>query len=413
MLVPVLRSRRFLMMLAAILVGCGETTDVIGTRASTTTVETPSDDVLDTIGMTPEESEVAIRSAYEQLFFGDKDTQAVYFEDEDGDAGYIKNTQYGDVRTDAIGYGMFITVQLDEQEVFDKLWTWTKRYMLETEAPREGMLRWSCTTKGTDCEPSAATDATTVIATSLFIAEAAWAGTGVHDYANDANMLIDAMVLTEERNGGMVSDVRNLFDVAAKLPRNTSGASDGRALLTDYLMPAFYDYWSKWRTEDAEFWSEAAEASRDLLRLAPVEGSGLIPVAIASDGTPAGPDYWYDETSARTLLNRWFCQSWMAPQSWVFVQNRMLLDFLLEQEQLVSSYELNGAIRGDINTVAHISLTATAAAASGDVETYASFLETLADAPIPEGAGRYYQGMIYLISLLAVSGNIRAGTPAP
>ena len=300
MLAPVLRSRRFLMMLAATLVGCGETTDIIGTRASNTNVETPSDDVLDTIGMTPEEAEVAIRSAYEQLFFGNPDTQAVYFEDEDGDAGYIKNTQYGDVRTDAIGYGMFITVQLDEQEVFDKLWTWTKRYMLETKPPREGMLRWSCSIEGTDCEPSAATDATTVIATSLFIAEAAWAGTGVHDYANDANMLIDAMVLTEERNGGMVSDVRNLFDVAAKLPRNTSGASDGRALLTDYLMPAFYDYWSKWRTEDAEFWSEAAEVSGNLLRKAPVDGSGLIPRYIASDGTPAGPDYWYDETSART-----------------------------------------------------------------------------------------------------------------
>jgi oligosaccharide reducing-end xylanase len=399
-------------MLAATLIGCGETTDVVGTRSSSTMVETPTDDVLDTIGMTPEESEVAIRSAYEQLFFGDPATQAVYRPVGD-DAGYIEDVQHGDVRTDAIGYGMFVTVQLREQEVFDKLWTWAKRYMLETEPPREGMLRWSCSTEGTDCEPSAASDATSVIATSLFLAEATWADTGSHDYASDANMVVDAMVLTEERNGGMVGGVRNLFDVEAKLPRNTSSVSDGSPLVTAYLMPGFYDYWSTWRAEDAEFWSDAAEASRDLLRLAPAPITGLIPRAIAGDGTPATGEDYYDETAARTLLNRWFCHAWQPPQSWVSVQSRTLLDFLLQQDKLVSSYELDGTVIGDRNTVAHISLTATAAAASDDVETYASFLQLLADASIPEGEQRYYQGMLYLISLLAVSGNIRAGAPAP
>lgn len=399
-------------MLATTLIGCGETTDMVGTRSSTTMVETPEDDVLDTIGMTPEESEVAIRSAYEQLFFGDPSTQAVYRPVGD-DAGYIEDVQHADVRTDAIGYGMLVTVQLGEQEVFDKLWTWAKRYMLETEPPREGMLSWSCSAAGTDCEPSAASDATSVIASSLFLAEAEWAGSGVHDYASDANMLVDAMVLTEERNGGMVGGVRNLFDVEAKLPRNTSSAIDGSALVTAYLMPGFYDYWSKWRADDAEFWSEAAEASRDLLRAASVPANGLIPRAIAGDGTPAAGEDYYDETAARTLLNRWFCQAWGPPQSWVFVQNRRLLDFLLQQEKIVSSYELDGTVIGDRNTVAHISLTATAAAASDDVETYASFLQLLADAPIPEGEERYYQGMLYLISFLAVSGNMRAGTPAP
>lgn len=398
-------------MLAATLIGCGETTDLIGTRATETTVDTPPDDVLGAIDMTPEEAELAIRSAYEQLFFGDEDTQAVYRPVPD-DAGYILDVKNNEVRTDGIGYGMFITVQLGEQEVFDRLWTWAKRYMLETEPPREGTLAWSCNPAGTDCEPSAATDATSVIATSLFIAEAAWAGTGAHDYASDANTLIDAMVLTEERNGGIVSDVRNLFDVDAKLPRNTSSAGDVRPLFTDYLMPGFYDYWSKWRVEDAEFWSEAADVSEDLLRLAPVAGNGLIPTQIDREGMPA-TNALYDETSARTLLNRWFCHAWTGPQSWVFVQNRRLLDWLLEQEKLVSSYELNGTVVGSINTPAHIALTATAAAATDDIETYASFLQTLADEPIPEGEDRYYQGMLYLIGFLAVSGNIHAGIPAP
>src|SRR5688500_19240604 len=103
-------------MLAASLIGCGETTDLIGTRSTTTTVEPPPDDVLGSIGMTPEESEMAVRSAYEQLFFGDPTTQAVYRPIGD-DAGYIEDMNNNDVRTDAIGYGLFVTVQLGEQQV--------------------------------------------------------------------------------------------------------------------------------------------------------------------------------------------------------------------------------------------------------------------------------------------------------
>ena len=408
-----MRSRWCLVALAAAVVGCGETTDIVGTRSSATPVETPPDqDVLDEVGVTEEEADQAIRSAYEQLFFGARDTQAIYREDGD-DAGYIEEVHYQDVRTDAIGYGMFVTVQVDDQEVFDRLWTWTKRYMLMTKAPREGLLRWRCSTAGTDCATSAATDATSFIATSLFLAQAKWGAAGEHDYEADANMLLDAMVLTEERNGGIVDAVQNMFDVGARLPRKTSSRNDEPYLFTDYVMPAFYDYWSQWRTEDSEFWRQTAEASRDLLRTAVVAGNGLIPLEIQSDGSPAPTADYYDERAARTLLNRWFCHAWTGPHPWVYVLNRRLLDFLSEQDPLVSSYYLTGKARGDRNTVAHLSLTATAAAATEEPATYASFLQALADAPIPEGDERYYNGMLYLLSFMAVSGNIEVGTKAP
>ncbi|HEY6726690.1 MAG TPA: glycosyl hydrolase family 8 [Polyangiaceae bacterium] len=406
-----MRSCWCLVALAAAVVACGETTDIVGTRSSTTPVETPPDqDVLDDVGVTEEEAEMAIRSAYEQLFFGDPDTQAIYRAVGD-DAGYIEDVNYNDVRTDAIGYGMFVTVQVDDREVFDKLWTWTKRYMLMTAPPRKGLLRWSCSTEGTDCASSAATDATSFIVTSLYLAQAKWGDAGAHDYEADANTLVDAMVLTEERNGGIVDAVQNMFDIGARLPRKTSSTNDEPYLFTDYVMPAFYDYWSKWRTEDAQFWLEAAEASRNLLRTASVAGNGLIPLEIESDGSPAPTVDYYDERSARTLLNRWFCHAWTGPHPWVYALNERLLDFLSEQDLLVSSYYLTGKVRGDRNTVAHLALTATAAAATEDTAAYASFLQALADQPIPEGDRRYYDGMLYLISFMAVSGNIDAGTP--
>lgn len=432
----------FTTLLLAGLAGCSETTDIIGSRIPASTSGEPDaslpdasipdatpdavvdaepdamadadvvdpDDVLTEIGFPQEDSQQRIADAFEQLFFGDPDDEAIYREPE-ADAAYVEDVKNNDVRTDAIGYGMFIAVQVDRQDVFDKIWTWAKRYMLGTEPPRQGLLAWRCETDGTACDTVAATDATSMIATSLFIAEARWS-TGAHDYADDANMLLDAMVLTEERNGGTGDGVQNLFDVDAMLPRRWSYAGENQYLQTDYLMPAFYDYWSKWRTEDAEFWSGAAAASRQVLQAAAVPENGLIPLEVDADGVASPETDFYDEVSARALLNRWFVNSWMGSSAWVTDQSVTLLDFFLaQQDPLVSSYYLDGGIRGDINTVAHIALSATAAAVSGDLETYGVFLQTLVDTPIPTGTDRYYDGTLYLIAFLAVSGNIEAGEP--
>src|SRR5690606_35543311 len=213
---------------------------------------------------------------------------------------------------------------------------WAKRYMLVEEPPREGLLGWRCSTAGDECELVAATDATTVIATTLFMAEASWGSSGLHSYRADADMLVDAMVQTEQRNGGVVDNVQNPFDSDRMLPRRTSSAGDDDYVNTDYLMPAFYEYWATWRPEDAAFWNEAAEVSRQMLQRAPMSGTGLIPARITLDGAPAPSIDYYDELAARTLLNRWFCYSWVEPQAWIVDQNRLLLDFFLDQDVYVS-----------------------------------------------------------------------------
>lgn len=399
------------MILLATLVGCGQTTDIVGSRSAESSTEDPVNprDVLGPrLGVPQSESEAKIQTAFEQLFFGDEDNQAIYRLDGD-DAAYIENVKEGDVRTDSIGYGMLVTVQLDEQEIFDKLWTWAKRHMLEAEPPREGILSWRCTTQGTACTRVGATDATTIIVTALFMAEAKWGGDGTHDYANDANGLVDAMVQTEERNDGVVENVQDLFDVTSALPRKTSAAGDDDYLKPDYVMPAFYEYWAAWRTEDASFWLRAAQNSRELMQSAFLEETGLIPAQITADGLPAPIVDYYDELTARTLLNRWLDFSWFRKRAWISEGNALLLDFFLEklaQSEYVSSYYLNGRVRGTQNTPAHVALVATAAAASENAEDHDVFLQALVDEPIPEGTDRYYQGMLYLVCWLAVSGRL-------
>jgi oligosaccharide reducing-end xylanase len=401
---PMMRQCSVAGLLALAVASCGQTTDVVGQQPAKSSV--PSEDALATrIGVPPGDSERAIRDAFEQLFFGEPDSQAVYRE-VGADAAYLEDVANNDVRTDSIGYGMFVTVQLGRRDVFDKLWTWAKRYMLFAEAPRAGLLSWRCSTLGDACETVAATDAMSFIATSLLLADTRWGGAGAHPYSADANMLIDALLQTETRNGGIVDNVRNPFDIDSMLPRRTSPASDDDYLQTDYLMPAFYDYWSTRRPGDAAFWRDAARLSSRTLEAAPISDTGLIPLLIDADGAPAPTENYYNEVSARTLLNRWFCQAWMGSQAWVPVQNARLLDFFLEQGDYVSSYFLDGRVRGDRNTPAHLALVATAAAQSAEPTRHNDFLRALVEQDIPEGEERYYDGMLYLISLLAVSGNI-------
>src|SRR5690606_12674358 len=114
-----------------------------------------------------------LNDAFRQLFFGDPETEAVFFPQEDG-TGYIKDIANGDVRTDSMAYGMLVTVQLDQREVFDELWAWTKSHMMSPSGASAGLLRWRCSTSGDECARSAATDASSLIATTLLLAQRRW-----------------------------------------------------------------------------------------------------------------------------------------------------------------------------------------------------------------------------------------------
>jgi oligosaccharide reducing-end xylanase len=351
-----------------------------------------------------------IEVAFEQLYFGDAATQAVYRE-VGADAAYVEDVANGDVRTDSMGYGMLVSVQLARQDVFDRLWTWAKRYMLRTSGERRDMLDWRCTTAGTYCTPAAATDATSVIATSLFMAAARWPENGGSDYVADANMLIDAMVLTEQRNGGIVAGTGNLFDVERALPR--AGSFDTSTVVhTDYVMPAFYDYWSTWRATDGALWSRAAERGRELLRASANPTTGLLPNAVNDDGSPVIGLEHYNAAASRALLNLALDNVWFGPRSWIAEQSERRLDFFLREgpESYVAEYTLSGLKLVDYNTPAHRALVALAAASS-DNPNHDVFLQALLGEPVPEGEQRYFDGMLYLLSLIVLSGNFEADVP--
>lgn len=346
-----------------------------------------------------------VNAAFLQLFYGDPATEAVFRDQGDGTA-YIEDIANNDVRTDSMAYGMLVTVQLDQREVFDKLWSWTKQRMLAADGPREGLLNWRCDTTGANCDSVAATDSTSLIATSLFMADSRWGEAGAHPYQEDALALLEAATTVESRNGGIVDGVMNLFDLAAALPRMSSVGPVGQTP-TEYLMPAFYEIWAAHDAERALWWRQMAENSRSLLAQVGHPESGLLPAYVNYEGTPIDGKNDYEPTTHRTLLNLALDDSWNGPSTAGLRQTERLLDFFLSEglDDYVSHYSRKGEKVTTFNTSEHRALVAVAAGLSTRPE-HEVFLERLLAEPIPSGTYRYYDGMLYMLSLLQLSGQL-------
>jgi oligosaccharide reducing-end xylanase len=383
-----------------LLIGCSSV-DVVGSRGDTIPAKLPN--ILEKRINTPLSTvNEQVNAAFMQLFFGDPGTEAVYRDQGDGSA-YIEDIYHGDVRTDSMGYGMMVAVQLGEQEVFDKLWTWTKENMQNKSGPTADLLNWNCKKTGDDCISASSTDAMSIITTALFLADSRFLELE-HDYEDDANALLDAMVKIEERNEGIVDGVVNSFDLEEALPR--AGSSTPHAAVpVDYLMPAFYEIWAERRPEERDFWHRAAANSRDLLSRVSAPETGLYPGTVYYTGTPVPGALDYTSTTSRAHLNIALDHLRNGPHEWVAQHNEVLLDFFLTQgmDAYVVEYSLSGEPLVTFNTAAHRSMVALAAGTTLK-QRHDAFLQALVDQSTPSGTFRYYDGMMHLLSLLVLSG---------
>lgn len=407
-------KRLVLLAAAALLTGC-VSLDVVGARPDAEEDREPIPGEPDGSGLPNvleerqriplSQVKAQLNDAFRQLFFGDPETEAIFFPQGDG-TGYIQDIAHGDVRTDSMAYGMLVTVQLDQRDVFDELWAWTKRSMLSSSGASAGLLRWRCDTSGQDCARSGATDASSVIATTLLLAERRWGGAGAHDYEQDGLALLEALTAIEERNGGVVDGVVNCFAPETGLPRESSMAPAAETPV-DYLMPAFYELWARHDIARTTYWRRAANDARSLLSRVAHPTTGLLPEIITHEGEPVPEHDAYRFTTGRALLNMALDHLWFGPHQWVVEQNERRLNFFLEEgvDAYVAEYTVQGEPLVDFNTPAHRSLVAVAAGTAPD-ERYNVFLERLLEEPIPTGHQRYYDGMLYMLSLLVLSGQM-------
>lgn len=374
---------------------------------------------VDLLGKNDSEVKAKIDSAFDRLFFGN-DTERVYYPS-GLDMAYIEDISDHDVRTEGMSYGMMIAVQLDKKEVFDRLWKWAKTYMQFQSGPHKGYFAWECKTDGSVLDSTAASDGEEWFTTSLFFASARWAkGSGLYDYSSEARNILNTMLHKDSEPGhGTVTD---MFNEKEKLVAFVPSSDANWFTDPSYQLPHYYELWARWADKDNQFWCDAASASRDLLKNSSNPNTGLFPDYSNFDGTPVnfgGTSHEIFRFDAwRVAMNIAIDYEWFAKDNWEVTESNRLLDFFSRQgiSKYGNHYTLDGKELGIDHSKGLVAMNAVAALASTNKDRK-GFVEALWNSPIPHGFYRYYDGMLYMLGMLQVSGNFRiydpTGKPVP
>jgi oligosaccharide reducing-end xylanase len=386
-------------------------------------------------GHSPRQIQAKIDAAYQQLFHGDPQTQAVAFSagsNANGPLMYLTDWNNHDVRTEGMSYGMMISVQLGKKAEFDALWNWAKTYMYisDPKHPSYGYFSWSCKTDGSPNEETPAPDGEEYFAMSLLFAGNRWpGGQGIYDYHAEALQLLTAMrhraVIAGPTKFGKRSvgpevsekDAMILF-VPGIMPQPFTDPS--------YHLPAFYELWALWGpVEDRAFWARAADVSRAFFAKTADARTGLAPDYANFDGTPhitrfpQSGEFGYD--SWRTASNWSVDWSWWHKASAEPQLSDRIQQFFASQgiDKYGPVYTLDGKDLGPTPRLTHedappaglVGTNAVAGLAATDRARAKQFTEALWKTLIPSGQSRYYDGMLYLMSLMHASGEFRIWSP--
>jgi len=419
-------------------------------------------------GHPAEESRTKIEKAFQQLFHGDGQQERVYFEtgaNENGTLAYITDWANNDVRTEGMSYGMMICVELNKKREFDAIWNWAHTYMLITDPknPSVGYFAWSMSTDGTPRSTGAAPDGEEYFTMALYFAAHRWgSGKGIYNYQAEADKILRGIrhhpVLTgtgpfrihpndppfemPDRPWPSPNNRRSMEQAAANgQPRPPAGfrfprmqrpetigpmvdeshfmikfVPDAPGGTTDasYHLPAFYELWSRWGpVEDRAFWAKAADVSRDFFNRVTGPETGLTPDRSNFDGTPVtgfgGQPTPFAADSWRSVSNWSVDSSWWHKDAREAVLSDRIQKFLYGQgmDSFVNRYTVDGKPLSTTQSPGMVTTTAVGSLAATDGPTAKAFVDTLWKMPVPSGEQRYFDGMLYLMSMMHVSGEFR------
>ncbi|MDA3883176.1 MAG: glycosyl hydrolase family 8 [Bacteroidales bacterium] len=357
-------------------------------------------------------------SLFHQLFYGDDSTERVYYP-LGSDMAYVLDTYNNDVRSEGMSYAMMICVQMDKKEEFDKLWKFAKTVTQNHEGARKGYFGWSAdpqTMSLNDANP--APDGEEYYVTALFFAAHRWGnGEGIFNYEQEANYILHHMIHKEEENGGIVEGITNMINHEEKkivfVPLEEWRFSD-----PSYHLPAFYKLWAQWAEKDTEFWQAVADTSEQYLVRAMHPETGLATEYMTFDAepqvTPFNPhSHQFSGDSWRVAMNLGMDAHWFGVQKGYTERANALLKFFYNQAQqengdgYFSQFEQDGTpLEDNYKGVGLYAMNAVAVYAS----TYAQddfFVKHFWKQSLPTGTFRYYNGLLYMLGYLHVSGDFR------
>lgn len=362
-------------------------------------------------GYTQAQIDQKLNALWNQLFYGDPNTEAVYFP-VGTDQAYILDTGNDDIRSEGMSYGMMIAVQMNKQEEFNRLWRWTKNHMQHQTGPRRGYFAWQVNRDGTIRDPNSASDGEIYFVMALMFASGRWGdGEGIFNYWREAKEILE---ISMSKENPIQESVTNLFNSAQRQVVFTPFASAATHTNPSYHLPAFVELWGRWVRKNRTFWKEVAAKSREMFPKFAHPQTGLMPNYANFDGTPTGgshADFRYD--AWRCIMNIAMDYAWFkADETQVELVNRILTFF---HSRGVTSYgsefTLSGTQLNSDHSPGLVACNATGSLAS-NLPIAWDFIDDFFSISIPTGRWRYYDGLLYFMNYLHLSGNFRIYTPA-
>jgi oligosaccharide reducing-end xylanase len=400
---------------AIALAACKSTVDSLGYDDSETQALHPlakpasyPNPFRDLLGQTDAAISSRINAVFTQLFHGDPATQAIYVE-VDPDQAYVVDILHGNqVRTEGMGLGMLVAVELDKSDEFNRLWTYSKAVLEYSSGSSRGYFTSFCDARdGVSSAPCTDPFGLEQFVTALVFAHDRWGSAGAINYAADALALFHTMRHKEDDNGGIVDGVTDTFDATAMLAFDVPSVSAAGETRPSIEMPGYYGLWAQ-ATADP-FWTGAASAGRTLWQQAANGTTGFMPVRSQFDGTPLPTWNVFLPEGYRTQINVAIDQIWSGGAAWNVTESNRLLSFFSGQgiNSYGTSYTLDGTTC--LNTAREPSLLVAngiAALVSTNSDRMA-YVSTVWGMDTPTGNARYYTGMLDLVALLMLGGQLQ------
>lgn len=387
-------------------------------------------------GHSDKEIKDKLEGAFQSLFYGDTAHVTAFDagKNENGPLMYVSDVPHYDIRTEGMSYGMMICVQMDKKKEFDAIWNYCMTYMYisDKKHPAEGYFSWHLKRDGTALDETPAPDGEQWYVMALYFAANRWGnGQGIYNYKMWGDKILTAIRHREVKTGTIMGRQRaitlgSMINEEHKIIRFVPDVQGGNFTDASYHLPAFYELFARWGPkEDRSFWAAAADTSRNFFNKATNPVTGLAPDQSNFDATPFDRKFGTRELKARFSFDSWRTQSnWAVDWMWWHkdpreqqLSNRILTFFKSKgMDTYGDQYELNG---DPVNTRAGMhhsgGLVATngaSAMAASDPQLQKEFIEALWNMETPhDWVERYYDSLLYLMSMLHVSGNYRIYAP--
>jgi endo-1,4-beta-D-glucanase Y len=389
-------------------------------------------------GYSSAEVTAKVNGAWNKLFVNGVESgdnaEKIYVET-GSDMAYIWTFDTNDVRSEGMSYGMMMCVQMNDQARFNKLWKWARTYMYnETDAGSNsrGYFSWQCSTSGSKMDKGPAPDGEEYFITALLFAHARWgsaSGTSINNYAQQARQIIYDLTRRKPGNGDPYGEP-SMFNTDNYMVRFATLGNSAKFTDPSYHLPAFYEVWALelqadydnsklygiWADKadlkkDIDFFKQAAATSRSFFAKTTNSTTGLGPDYAEFDGSPRneGDHKHFEYDAWRIAMNIGMDYAWWAKDSWQKTFADRIQAFFVSKG--VTSYgnrwELNGTQRGADHSPGLVGCNAVASLAATNANAW-KFIEDFWNISMTKGKYRYYDGCLYMMSMLHLSGNFKA-----